>query len=204
MKEYEFLRAEIMDDYKYIAQYNVVLYTASATILAFALQKEQFILSLVPYIILLPLYLMCEEKRRGICKIAAYLHVFLEGTEFNWERRHHVFDGKNNKNRKKSFFSDNVSPLPYYCLALVCSASAISKIAIYQSCWIEKAVDLSFVIMITIITIAIMNKHKTDYVNTRDRYIKYWEEQKKSEEKPRENMDFNSGEPCTSSTIMDS
>lgn len=103
MKEYEMLRAEMMDDYKTISQYNVVLYTATATILAFAIKDGTFLSCLIPYCVLLPLYLICEAKRRGICRIAAYLNVYYEGTEYNWERRHHVFDETVEKNKKKRF-----------------------------------------------------------------------------------------------------
>ena len=41
-KEYEMLRTEMMEYYKAITQYGTILYTAVATILVFALQKDAF------------------------------------------------------------------------------------------------------------------------------------------------------------------
>ena len=186
MKEYEMLRAEMMDDYKTISQYNVVLYTATATILAFAIKDGTFLSCLIPYCVLLPLYLICEAKRRVICRIAAYLNVYYEGTEYNWERRHHVFDETVEKNKKKRFFRSSSSPLPYYCIAIVCSIASLIKIPYDSQCWYLSVIEVACVVALTVIAILIMNANKTDYTDARNQYIKEWRAQKEAEETQKE------------------
>jgi hypothetical protein len=192
MKEYEFLRAEMMDYYQTISQYNVVMYTATATILVFALKESLFLFCLIPYCVVLPLYLMCEAKRRGICRIAAYMIVFLEGKDYNWESRHHSFDEKNEIKKRKRFFRTSSSPLPFFLLAMVCSLASLCKVYFYDTVLVDKLIQAAIVVLITVVAIVVMTVNKVDYTKVRQQYIDKWREWKKdenSEDKDRQPID---------------
>lgn len=173
-KEYEMLRAEMMEYYRAITQYGNILYTAVAAILVFALQKDAFYLCLVPYIVILPLYLLTEAKSRGICKIAAYMYVFLEGGNYFWEHRHHIID-KIQPGKRGSL-------IPYFYLAPACSACAIYKIVIIPRTVPEYIFKIGFVVLVTVVTLIIMAKNKVNYVSVKDSFIEEWEKLKKAEE----------------------
>lgn len=180
MKEYELLRAEMMDLFKAVTTYGTVLYSAVAAILAFALQRDEFYLCLVPYVAILPLFLLSESKNRGICKIAAYMFVFLEGDEFNWETRHHELDKLNEKKQKRG------SVIPYYYLAITCSVAALFKVYANQATWLIKGIEVVCVVAFTVVAIIIMKKNKVNYNATRDEYIDQWKAIKEKQT-PQEN-----------------
>lgn len=180
MKEYELLRAEMMDLFKAVTQYGTVLYSAVAAILAFALQRDEFYLCMVPYVAILPLFLLSESKNRGICKIAAYMYVFLEEDEFHWEHRHHELEIINSKKQRRG------SVIPYYYLAITCSAAALFKVYANQDGWALKGIESLIVIVITVISIIVMKKNKVNFNETRKEFITQWEAIKQSEKKAKE------------------
>lgn len=97
MSEYELLRQEILEDYKAITQYNLALFSIVSATLAFVLGREEYYLCLVPYLAIVPLFLLCEVTRKNICRIASYMAVFLEGEAYNWENRHQKLEFKKSK-----------------------------------------------------------------------------------------------------------
>lgn len=168
MKEYELLRNEMMESYRAITQYNTVLYTATATILALVLQRDEYLLCLIPYIVIIPLFLLCESKRNGICRIAAYMNVFLEGDEFNWERRHHLFDQKKTRSRG--------SLHPYYFLMLTCTGFSIYKIICGEYSCTAMCIRIVAVLTLLIISLIVMKSKTVNYTKTRDELINDWRE----------------------------
>ncbi len=75
-EEIELLRAEIIQNYNAIAQYNCVLYTAVTAVLAFAVNSDRYVMCLLPYVVMLPIHFLCETRSGNICRIGAYLYVF--------------------------------------------------------------------------------------------------------------------------------
>lgn len=85
--EYLMLRNEIL--HHNTLENNTInfLYVFISAILVFSLNQEDSLYVLIAYVVIIPSYRIVWSKRKGICKIGAYLNVFLEGKEFNWERR---------------------------------------------------------------------------------------------------------------------
>lgn len=168
MSEYELLRNEILENYDAIKQYNLALYVAVISVLTFALDKQNFLYCLIPYIAIIPLYFACESKNRNICKIAAYMNVFLEGNEYNWEMLHQKYDEKFNKKRNWKSISQ------YYFLSIMCSAIAIAKIFQLDYDTNTKWVLFSIVLIVTIVAIIAMGLSTINYVNCRKAMLENW------------------------------
>lgn len=86
-KEYLMLREEIL--HLSTLENNTInfFYTFVSVVLVYAINKSDSLYTLISYVIIIPAYQMVWSKRKGICKIGAYLYVFQEGKKFNWERR---------------------------------------------------------------------------------------------------------------------
>lgn len=69
-------------------------YAFISSIIAFSLVKQDTIFIMISYVAILPVYRLVLSKEISIYKIGAYLYVFHEGEEFNWERRSSIFYGK--------------------------------------------------------------------------------------------------------------
>ena len=83
MSEYEILAEKIKDRDQEIVQYNSLLYTATAALLAFTFENDNPLLCLLPYLIIVPVYLLIQQKRESQHRISAYMIVFLEGTDYH-------------------------------------------------------------------------------------------------------------------------
>lgn len=168
MSEYELLRNEIIECYDAIKNYNIAMYAAVVTVLTFALGKNNFLYCLVPYVAIIPLYFASESKNRNICKIAAYMNVFLEGNEYNWERLHHKYDEQFNKKRNWKSISQ------YYFLSIICSVIAITKIFQFNYDTYVKWILLSIVLIISIVAIIAMGLSTINYLNCRKAMLENW------------------------------
>ena len=169
--EYKILRDEINQSYQSITSYNIALYTASSVIFAFALGQPGFWYCLVPLMVILPLYLLCEDERRKICWIGAYLNVFCEGKGFFWERRHHELD-------KKGEFTELTNTLPYIFMTAASCGGAIIKI-LFDDYTQNKLLVIPIFLFIKG-AIAIVKK-EVHFVKVRQSYINLWRQQKRIE-----------------------
>lgn len=168
MSEYELLRNEILENYDAIKQYNLALYVAVISVLTFALDKQNFVYCLIPYIAIIPLYFACEGKNRNICKIASYLHVFREGDKYNWERRHQKYDELFSEKRNWRSIS------LYYFLSILCSTMSITKIFLLDYNICIKLLLSTLVFIFTIVVIVIMKLNTINYVDCRKTMIANW------------------------------
>lgn len=175
MKEYELLREEMMEDYRAISNYNIALYSVVAAVFGLSLTQNVFYLSLTVYIAILPLFLLCESKRKNICFIAAYMAVYLEGEDFNWETRHQVYEKKYAVKRNWH------SLFPYYFVGTLCSALSIIKLLFSDQLAILMIVISIVICIITIAVFAYMRKQSINYVNLRQEMKAQWEKVKSSE-----------------------
>ena len=89
--EYLMLRSEILHLGTLENQTMNFLYVFVATVIAFSIAQNDTIIILLSYIVIIPSYKLVISHEKGIYKIGAYLYVFLEGNEFNWERRNFAF-----------------------------------------------------------------------------------------------------------------
>ena len=90
-KEYLMLREEILQLGNLESQTINFLYVFVGSVLAFSLTQEDTIAILISCIVIIPAYNIVISYEQGIYKIGAYLSIFLEGSDFNWERRSFLF-----------------------------------------------------------------------------------------------------------------
>lgn len=179
MKEYELLRNEIIENYKIISQYNSILFTTVAAVLAVAIVRNTFYLCLVSYIAILPLYLASEAKHRSICRIASYLYVFLKGDDFRWETRQYQFNNGKRRNWK--------STIQYYLISVVCSSLAIYKLWRGNYIVETKVIFIIIIAILTLIIVAFMKFNYLSYNKTKEKMISDWQKIKSAEA----NMEIN-------------
>ena len=181
MKEYELLREEMMENIRAITQYAVILYAAVTAVFAFAIESNNFLLYLITYFIVLPLHFATESKHYANCKIAAYLYVFLEGGEFNWEQRHQKLEIDNSykRNWKSHFF--------YYAFLIVSSIFAETTLIIGEYTCTTKCVWGVVIPIVSVTAIGIMKKTSINYIHTREKFITEWQKLKKKDDSKRDN-----------------
>ena len=179
MPEYELLREEIMENCKDVNNSYSILYTAIATILTFALKSDDYLLCLIPYFIIVPMFFLCESKHNKICWIGAYLYVFLEGKDYNWENRHHKYDRVFSIDSKRDWHDSSM----YYIVSCACSGLSIYKL-VASSVFAGKALftRISIIAIFTMIIVIIMKISMVQYVKNRSAYINKWEQVKKWEQ----------------------
>ena len=172
MKEYELLRAEILEDYTHINQYENLLYTVVAAILVFSLQSNWYLLCLIPYVVILPVFLIVMGIKSGICKIATYMQAFLEGADFNWETRHAYFD--------KTYIPGKQGALKwrthsqYYLLSAICSLAAIYKILVSNYSVVGVCVRAIAVSIFTAFVFIVIFRNTLDYGKTKEKMLRHW------------------------------
>ena len=195
MKEYELLRAEMMQYYSEINSTQNILYTSVAAILAFSFNISAetptspappfcFLLFLLPYMVVVPLFLACERKHKNVCKLGTYLCVFLEGNEFKWESRHYVCDDipKNRKRDWKSYFM-------YYTNLFVCSFISFLKLMEdSRLTWEIKVICTLLIIALFVFSYVFMKTNTFNYVVERNKMIKEWKRIKELEQSKTENI----------------
>lgn len=95
--EYLMLRDEILHLSEMENNIINIFYTSVTAILAFALSQSDTIFLLLPYVVIIPSYLMFISKSEAIYKIATYLYEFHECEDmFFWEHRNREFAKKKN------------------------------------------------------------------------------------------------------------
>ena len=167
------LRNEMMQCYNTIKDYNIALYSSTAVVLTFALQRQEYFLCMIPMIIIVPLHLLSQNRKKSICYIASYLYFFLEGNEYNWERRHEKYDLIF---RKKSIWWID----PHYFLVITCGLCSIYKLLNRYSNEIKlqngkiEYIKAFSILIICLIILVILRKTVIDYNSKRAEYIKQW------------------------------
>lgn len=175
-KEYLMLKDEIMLSMKTIKNYNTMLYTVSAALLAFAFNSQNELLFLLPFVILFPLYYLITREAKQALRIGAYMIVFLEEkTNFSWESRLYLYDNtmKNNKHAK-------VPMVAYFsigCLCILLSAmyTNYSIIDYYHIALIICQIILLFACVIMFVVKA------PNYTKIKEGYVLEWEQIKRHE-----------------------
>ena len=64
-EEYKCLREELLNHISCIQNYNIALYSTSALILSFTVSREEFYYSLLPLVVIIPLYILREKHLIG-------------------------------------------------------------------------------------------------------------------------------------------
>jgi hypothetical protein len=76
-----------------IMKYQNLMYTITIAILTFGLSAKESLILLLPYAIILPLFIRINSLRRDVCKIASYIVCFEPNSEsYLWEKRVQEYD----------------------------------------------------------------------------------------------------------------
>lgn len=169
-KEYLMIREEIMYYYNVIHSSRNILYVALAAILTFAISSKEPLLCMLPYCVIIPIYIITIDYQYGMWRMGTYLLVFLEGEDFNWERRLHKLNTKieNKINRHASSYH-----WPFTITSLCCTILFFLKIN-YNNITYKTVLEIVFSILLTIgFLIFIKSQKSPDLI--KQTYIKEWE-----------------------------
>lgn len=172
-KEYLMLREEILHLDTIINNTINFFYAFVSAVLAYAVKQDDVLFVLMVWVIIIPAYRIVVGKRKNIFRIAAYLNVFHEGEEFNWERRQkQLFDTTQyGKNKKISSFN-----YPFIFVTVFVIFVFVVKIKWRSIGFNEELAKAIIGIVLPTIQIgAIIKNRKIDV----DQFIKQWEKIKK-------------------------
>lgn len=159
--------------------YRNLLYSIVVAVLAFAVDKEDSLLFLVPFAAIIPIYLMAMSQVKSMMRTVAYIYVFLEpNTECKWETRLYERD----KLHRIQHNSKKTSIDPYWGVSICCIA--LSVLNLNFKCIDYKfylSVSLQFLILLVCIYVFI--KKRPDYYKVKSKYISEWREIKRREQK---------------------
>ncbi len=176
--EYEMLREEILFSMQTVKNYRTLLYSIVIAVLAFAFDKDEAILFLLPFCVIIPLYLLAMHQIDSTMRLGAYIYVFIEpGTECQWETRIIKYDilHRNQYSTKKSSID------PYWCVSLCCILLSILKLDICNID-VEFYVTALMQIILLISCIYLFIKKRPDYLTIKEKYIKEWKEIQRMED----------------------
>jgi len=176
--EYEALREEILLSLQTAKNYRSILYTVVVALLAFAFEKDDAILFLIPFAVIIPLYLLSMHQIDSSLRMGAYIYVFLErGTDCQWETRLLKYDNlyTNQYDTKKPRMD------PYWYIGICCLGISVAKLD-YSVRGVHFFMTIIAQIVILIAGIYIFLKKRPNYLEVKKKYIKRWEEVRSQEE----------------------
>ena len=183
-QEYKLLREAITSNFSGIRQYENVMYTSVAAILAFSINSNHYILCMIPYVVIISIFAIVMATKGGICKTAMYLAVFLEGEEFNWERRQLKYKWGNFEDEKIFPWRTHSQ---YFLLSFVCTISTLIKLWGNQTYSDFYKVIVSIIVLVFSLSIMLFFYKKAfSFEKARKEMKEHWLEIKKSERKKQE------------------
>ena len=168
--EYDALRAEILNSIEAIKYYRSLLYTIVIAALAFAFDKGDAVLFLIPSFIIIPIYLLEMEKLNSQMRISAYIFVFLEPkTECHWETRlyKHIILHKDNYKRKL------IPADPYWYLSFGCLSLSVLKLNFANRDY-DFYLTIIFQIILLFLIIYVFAKRRLSSIALKEKYINEW------------------------------
>lgn len=170
--EYEALKEEILFSMQTVKNYRTLLYTITIAVLAFAFDKNQAVLFLVPFCAIIPIYLLAMHQIDSTMRIGAYIYVFIEPeTECQWETRLYKYDNLH----KREYSTKKSSIDPYWFVSFCCLTLSVLKL---DYCHRDANFYLTVVaqIIVLISCMYLFIKKRPDYLITKERYINEWKE----------------------------
>lgn len=117
--------------------------------------------------------------------MGAYLNVFHEGAEYNWERRHSKYDKQHVNTKEKNIKWGSYSP--YYLLSFSCSLISVLKLlANGQYTNYQKVMGVLGITIFTIVIFAVFYWNTFNYEKEKLEIIKRWDSIKKNENEKKE------------------
>lgn len=172
--EYESLRNEITQKIDLVNSLMTFTLTTVVAILTFALTKKNELLYLLPFCIIIPMYMRIAYYRSAMVKLSAYMIVFLENKleGINWETKNScLMNNIDKKTRKIVLRAD------YYEGVVV---SAICYILYFYNHIKGKTINILlifqlFVPFLLVAWIFIIVKHINNIESEKQEWIKEWQ-----------------------------
>ncbi len=175
LKEIETLRTQMLQAYAAITQYNCMLYTVIAAILAYSFKYKNPIICFIPYLVIFPVFFICEEKKDNICCISAYMNVFCTSKDYKWSRRMQKFDNTADEKTKNGHkIKLVISHLQYYLLSLSCFALATYKVLNNSYSFRGKLLRVFAFGLFTIVSMVIFKLNTVMTAEKRNEYVIRW------------------------------
>ena len=153
MDEYILLKQEINYHMEKLHDISNMMYVSSVAIWVLIHDMNNAFLYLLPLIVIIPSYLNSLRHTLSMYLIASYLKTFLEGKEFNWQRRYDKFMNRANFRIKRVIMVD----YSYFLMLAACFGMCFYNLEPADNLNLVKAI-LFFVILICIATIITSNK----------------------------------------------
>lgn len=175
--EYVILRDEILLAMETVKNYRIMVYTIVIAILAFAFDKENPWLFLLPFIAIIPLYFLAMHQIDSTMRIGAYIYVFLEPEiDIKWETNLYQYDilHKNQESTKKSSID------PYVIMSICCLVLSFINLDFSNiHKWDMLSCFFAQVALALYSFWCFKSKH-LDYLETKEKYIEEWKSIKNS------------------------
>lgn len=176
-KEYLMLREEILHLDTIINNTINFFYVFVSAVLAYAISQEDAVFVLIPWVVIIPSYRIIVGKRKNIFRIAAYLNVFHEGEDFNWERRQKKMYDTSSYGKSKKLSSFNYPFIFVSTLVMIIFCIKINWSEIGMNIEALK-IALGMILYVAQIGTIIKNR-----ILDADKYVLQWEKIKRNEKK---------------------
>lgn len=165
------LREEILKSSEMIKKYRLTMYTLTAALLAFAFDKNNAFLFLMPFVAIIPLYLLAMHLIDSMMRIGAYLYVFLEPQcDIKWETMLYRYDSmhRSEHSTRKSLIS------PYVVVSLCCIVLSFMNLDFSNLYSFELWSCLILQVALLVVCIYLFVAKHVDYISTKEKYISEW------------------------------
>ena len=173
INEYEMLRNEIMQKIDLVNSLITFTLTTSIAILTFALTNKNSVLCLLPFGIIIPMYIRISYYRSAMVKLSAYIIVFLEKNidDINWETRNRDLMNHVDKSEKTIVWKAE-----YYEGVVV---SMVCYLLYFYNYSQGKSIDISLKIYLSlpftfIIWVGLIIRHINNIDKERNEWINEW------------------------------
>lgn len=171
--EYESLREEILSSIQVVKNYRSLLYTIVVASLAYAFDKDEAILFLIPFCAIIPLYLLTMHQIDSTMRVGAYIYVFIEPkTECQWETRLYEYD----RLHKSQYSTKSMHITPYWCISFCCLTLSVLKLLrdLQLDLYFYFTVVMQVILLVT--CVYIFTFKRVDYLTMKEKYINEWKE----------------------------
>lgn len=172
-EEYKMLREEIQNQGNKIHNMRNWLYTSFAAILAIAVSQNKLALWFIPYVIIIPMYILSLEYEKNMYRAAAYIKVFLEDGNEGWETR--LYDLYHPTISKFGLIDS--TNLPFIFLVIIVTFSIVIKMKA-ELCK-NQYLYIGIVLILNVLIIMIM-LFKPSAQSLKEKYVSEWEKMKDS------------------------
>lgn len=165
-EEYKLLKQEIVNNNNILRNFQLALYSSVGVILTLAFSQQEPIICLIPFFVIIPLYLLRMKQSSDIIRTGAYMQVFLEGEAFNWETRLHEY-GKLINDKK-------VIKLDFILLCVTSFVLLLTKLSISDFSRTECIFRVALGSVSLVMCLIVMMVYKINPVEEKEKHIRNW------------------------------